>query len=288
MNLNQTDLGHFIDQLTTASKYFGFSETDASTLNTFMNAKYNVRCAPPANGQLNSLCQATECPLAAPSAACDYYVNIGPSGVGNGTAPPAQTGSPSASASTSASSTSATAAATSSAGATTTSGTALSTGTIAGIAIGSAAVLLFAVGLLIFFLRRPAKQPALIPVPYPTGGGYASPSHPSYMSNPHTSFSPSAAGGATLNPHDSYAGYAGAPGFYAPKPDDQAGSGYNVPVGQHPHGGEHSPRPQPQQMAEIAEMDSPQHGVPMRHSVVPPSASPSRYTEPTWESGHHA
>ncbi|KAJ3577784.1 hypothetical protein NPX13_g2781 [Xylaria arbuscula] len=78
MNLNQTDLGHFIDQLIMSSEYYGFSKDDASTLSTFFNSRYNVRCAPAINGQLYSICQAPECPLAAPSPDCDAYVNVGP------------------------------------------------------------------------------------------------------------------------------------------------------------------------------------------------------------------
>ena len=64
MNLNQTDVGYFIRQLTLASQYFGFTETDSSTLETFMNARYNVRCQPPIDGELYSICLADDCPLA--------------------------------------------------------------------------------------------------------------------------------------------------------------------------------------------------------------------------------
>src|ERR1700722_13102378 len=46
MNLNYTQLGYFIDQLTKATVHFGFSDQDAQTLNTQLNSLYNVRCAP--------------------------------------------------------------------------------------------------------------------------------------------------------------------------------------------------------------------------------------------------
>jgi hypothetical protein len=41
------NLGHFIDQPTTASHYYGFSQTDADTLDTNMRSRYAVNCAPP-------------------------------------------------------------------------------------------------------------------------------------------------------------------------------------------------------------------------------------------------
>ncbi|XP_044714955.1 uncharacterized protein HRG_11588 [Hirsutella rhossiliensis] len=43
MDLNHTHIGYFIDQLIAASKYYGFSDPDAETLSTFMNARYNTR-----------------------------------------------------------------------------------------------------------------------------------------------------------------------------------------------------------------------------------------------------
>lgn len=79
MNLNYTDLAHFIDQLSLATVHFGFSEEDAQTLSNNLNSQYNVACAPPitlnpAQGpQLLSLCQATNCPLAEPSPNCALY-----------------------------------------------------------------------------------------------------------------------------------------------------------------------------------------------------------------------
>ena len=90
MNLNFTDLGHFIDQLTQATVHFGFSAEDSQTLSTNLNSMYNVRCAPPvttnpAQGpQLYSLCQADTCPLAEPNPDCAAYVNLTANGLPGG------------------------------------------------------------------------------------------------------------------------------------------------------------------------------------------------------------
>jgi len=230
MNLNQTHLGHFIDQLTTASKFFGFSEADASTLEVAMNARYNVRCSPATNGQLNSLCQAPECPLAAPSADCDAYKDLGPNGPGNSTQP-SQSAASSSSAPPTSSPTTATTVPTSSATDSPTASPAaagssagISSGAIAGIAIGGAAVFLLAAGLYLYWRRHSRKQdpPQIVPVPY--GGGYNSPpSHMSYLgSNHHTSY----AGQSPVVPHDSYMSGLG-PGAWSgsPKPPDELGAG---------------------------------------------------------------
>ncbi|KAI3317326.1 hypothetical protein HD806DRAFT_515560 [Xylariaceae sp. AK1471] len=273
MNLNQTDLGHFINQLTLSSKYFGFSDDDASTLSTYMNSKYNVRCAPAVNGQLYSLCQAPECPLAAPSADCDAYVNLAP-GV-NGTGGAQQTSAPSSSTSpgsTAASIPTSTGSppASSPASPSTSNSMVLSSGAIAGIAIGGAAVVLFAIGLWLFFRRRPTKpQMIAVPSPYTGGGGsYASPTHPYHPSytpttiNPHASFDNSSA------LHESYlapGGGAGYGAFFAPKHPSEAELGVPTPAAA---GSPHSPP-----ITQIAEMESPQ-GMPMRGSL-----SPSRFGE---------
>ncbi|KAI0140197.1 hypothetical protein GGR57DRAFT_488258 [Xylariaceae sp. FL1272] len=248
MNLNQTHLGHFIDQLTLASKFYGFSDADADTLNTYMNAHYNVRCLPADNGQLTSLCQAPECPLAAPSPDCAAYDNLGPSV--NGSSPGGGSGgssnmpSSTSASGLSSSPTSSTPVSTSSASSTppSSSSQALSSGAIAGIAIGGAAVLFLAVGLFLFHRRRHPK-PQTVAVPYTGESGYGSPAPHSHMSytpstNPHTSYTPSSP------PHESYL----APGaFFAPKPPD-AELGVPTPVSPH------SPY-----MPQIAEMESPIH-----------------------------
>ncbi|EFZ02935.1 hypothetical protein MAA_00009 [Metarhizium robertsii ARSEF 23] len=154
MDLNQTEVGYFIEQLIAASKYYGFSDTDATTLSTFMNARYNIRCAPPANGELYSICLANECPLAAPDANCDAYNNIQPYGLTNVTT---QSSTPtpvlpttSTASSTSSTATSTTAAPTAPAG----GSSSLSGGAIAGIAIGAAAASLLTAGMWLFFRRK--------------------------------------------------------------------------------------------------------------------------------------
>ncbi len=271
MNLNQTDLGYFIEQLTTSSKFFGFSDQDADTLSGYMNSKYNVRCAPPVSGQLYSLCQATECPLAEPSPDCADYANLGPSGIGNSTGP-SSTGGASSPTPTSSSSPSASALGTASS----TPGSELSSGAIAGISIGSAAVAFIAVGVLLYIRRRPSN-PQIIAVPY-SGPGYASPSH----ANPHASYPPSA-------PHYSYIAPAPGQGYYVPKPPSEADTGtagYNA-------GGRAMSPQQPQNVpVRIAEMESPPN-LPMRESIPPMGyvdpglvGSPTTHAPVTHMSGH--
>lgn len=253
MNLNQTDIGYFVEQLTLASRYFGFSDEDAQTLDTFMNARYNVRCAPPVNGQLYSICFADECPLAQPSPDCAAYEDLSPGGTSNvtvvtttvGQASPTQT---SATTTTSAAPSSAsTTAAGDTGGSSTDSGShsaVLSGGAIAGIAIGGSAVLLLAAGLLLYF-RRQSKKPHLVPVPIPSGG-YGSPSHashPYYTSNQHMSMASSSA------PHESYAGgHNTVSGFWAPPKPQEMGQSVHETV-MVPRPASMSPR--------IAEMESP-------------------------------
>ncbi|KAM5520455.1 hypothetical protein FOXYSP1_14345 [Fusarium oxysporum f. sp. phaseoli] len=161
MNLNQTHIGYFIDQFITASKYYGFSDTDAATLSTFMNARYNIRCSPPVDGQLYAICLAKDCPLAAPDAECDMYSSIPPYGVNN-TAIPSGTGTtvlPTTlgSSASSSSSLAATSGATSTAAASGSSSS-LSGGAIAGIAIGAVVVSLLAVGVWMFFRHQQRAQ----------------------------------------------------------------------------------------------------------------------------------
>lgn len=82
MDLNYTDIGHFIDQFGQAIHHFGFSEQGANTFMTDFNADYNVRCAPPVTSdgstQLLSLCQDPSCSPTAPSPDCAAYDNLQP------------------------------------------------------------------------------------------------------------------------------------------------------------------------------------------------------------------
>ncbi|KAH0493775.1 hypothetical protein TgHK011_000426 [Trichoderma gracile] len=250
MDLNQTHIGYFIEQLTLASMAYGFSYEDAQTLSTFMNARYNVRCAPAINGQLFSICFADECPLAQPKPDCDAYKEIGPSGTGNGSQPTATAGPGSAtsSATTTSNPPSSTTAAAGDAGPSQDSkpsSAALSGGAIAGIAIGGAAVLLLAVGLLLYFRRRSAK-PHLVPVPVPSDG-YGSPAHPTYSyysSNPHMSMASSVPPEAYMGGHNTV------PGFWQqqqPKPQEMGQGGHDAMAA-----------PRPATMSpQIAEMESP-------------------------------
>lgn len=264
MNLNQTHLGHFIDQLIMSSMYYGFSEEDASTLSTFLTSRYNVRCAPPVNGQLYSICQAPECPLAAPSPDCDAYVNIGPGENGTGGGGPSASPSSTPSSTTPTSSTQPTTNPSSSTAASTEkSGPALSSGAIAGIAIGGAAVVLLAVSIWLYHRRQKAKTQQMVSVPYTGGSGHLSPApgynyHPQYTPTlgPHTSYAPSSA------PRDSHITHGS---FFEPK-QPEAELGVPTPVVSH------SP-------SMIAEMESPLHSA---ASVPVPQG---RFAEPanTWE-----
>lgn len=199
MNLNDTDVGYFINQLALASKYYGFSDEDAGTLENFMNARYNVRCAPSINGQLYSICLADECPLAAPSPDCNAYVNLQPNSATNSTASPS-----SSSTSTTTSSTTLVGSSSSpSSSAAVSSGAALSGGAIAGIAIGGAAVLLLAFGMWLYHRRQKPKQ-TLVPVPV-TASGHASPAstNPCYGSFPDSTIGPSSCRESYMRENDS-------------------------------------------------------------------------------------
>lgn len=188
MELNHTHLGHFINQLTLSAVQFGFSVQDSNTLESQMNARYNVRCQPgitlnAAQGpQLFSLCQSETCPLAAPVADCESYVDLGPQG-----AVKAASASGSATVSSTASSTSLAPSTTSttstasntpsvSPSPTNNSSPALGGGPIAGIAIGGAALTFGFIALLVFLLRKRRQEPPPNSMSY--GGP---PSNPSYV-----------------------------------------------------------------------------------------------------------
>ncbi|KAG8420850.1 hypothetical protein J3458_002774 [Metarhizium acridum] len=191
MDLNQTEVGYFIEQLISASRYYGFLDTDATTLSTFMNARYNIRCAPPVDGELYSICLANECPLAAPNAQCDAYNNIQPYGLTNSstqssTPTPVLPTTPTAS-STSSTATSTTPTPTVPAGG---SSSSLSGGAIAGIAIGAAAASLFTAGMWLFFRRKRRAKAEKPPAPDMSDARSSGlPPQSAYSGNRHDSYS---------------------------------------------------------------------------------------------------
>lgn len=176
MDLNQTHVGYFIAQMGEASRYYGFEESDATTLVSSMQSKYNVRCLPPENNSLTSICLAKECPLAVPSPHCEAYENIQPRGVET-------SGLPSSTSSSSAASPGS-------------EGHAhpLSGGAIAGIAVGGAAVVvLLAIGTWFLYRRqRRSRDQAAGPVqsiaPSSTLFSPQSPYGSQYSPNPHESY----------------------------------------------------------------------------------------------------
>ncbi|MCJ1283728.1 hypothetical protein MMC26_003059 [Xylographa opegraphella] len=193
MNLNYTDLGHFINQLSLATLHFGFSDQDSQTLDTNLNSMYNVRCAPPittnpAQGpQLLSLCQADNCPLAEPNPDCAAYANLTANGVQSGSAS-SQT-STATSAAFTPTSTALASTTTGTAGAQTTSAAAvastssassLSGGAIAGIVIGAVAALILLIGLVVYYLRR--RKSTAQTTPYQPAPVYSQPIEPKHAS----------------------------------------------------------------------------------------------------------
>lgn len=268
MDLNQTHVGYFIDQLIVASKYYGFSDADSNTLMTAMNAKYNARCLPPIDNAVTSICLAKECPVAVPSPNCAVYNNVKPRGVdasaaatGGGPAPTSSSPSSPDPHSSSSSSSS------------------LSAGAIAGIAIGAAVVLLLAVGMALFFCRRSRKHtetapsapgvgpgpgaeaeagagagavmgsPPPAPMPTPSPAGFPPPQY-GYAHKPHESYH-------GRHPTDSYISYAPtspSPGWVEVKPRPEELSAY-TPVS--PSIGS-SPSPYRPEMTQLAEMESPE------------------------------
>lgn len=163
MNLNYTDLGHFINQLSIAVQLYGFSEQDSQTLSGGLNNQYNVRCAPAVseNGevpQLLSLCQAETCPLAVPSADCAAYVNLS---ANDATAAASAASSPVSQATLSSTADARTSSPASA------SSTTLTNGSIAGISIAAIALLLAVIGAVLFYLRRQRSAPEAPVPPYP-------------------------------------------------------------------------------------------------------------------------
>ncbi|KUJ18985.1 uncharacterized protein LY89DRAFT_581946 [Mollisia scopiformis] len=192
MDLNQTDIGYFIDQLALSAAHFGFSQQDSSSLSTQLNAKYNVRCSPPVGTQLYSLCQDETCPLD-PSPDCAAYVDLGPSGVvSSGPAPsstsaqftPSTVATPSA---THSPTTTATSSPTSTQTSAPPSSSTLTSGAIAGIAIGGGALIFAFILALVYLLKKKNKVEASVYEPSPSNPSYITPArtdpHSSYHSN---------------------------------------------------------------------------------------------------------
>ncbi|KFY28043.1 hypothetical protein V493_03126, partial [Pseudogymnoascus sp. VKM F-4281 (FW-2241)] len=201
MDLNFTEIGHFINQLTLSAEFHGFSPTDAQSLELLMNGRYNTRCAPAMSvdalqpPQLFSICQNPTCPLAVPNSDCEAYHNITADGVSSSPSDPSNpaTGTDSEPSSGS---------------------KGLSGGGIAGVVIGAVALIAFIIAA-IFYLRR-KRRPKTPPVPPQPetqwagnsesfigspGQGFLSPqsehfsahspnNRDSYVSNAHTSYSP--------------------------------------------------------------------------------------------------
>ncbi|OBT96406.2 hypothetical protein VE01_05647 [Pseudogymnoascus verrucosus] len=224
MSLNFTEIGHFINQLTLSSEYYGFSTTDAQSLALLMNSRYNIRCAPAVSlnpkqaPQLFSLCQDPTCPLAVPNSDCEAYANLSSEGPSSSSPSPSESSSSTSGPTTITNSESSSSPTESPSAAATSSGSkGLSTGGIAGVAIGGAALLAFIIAA-IFYLRR--KRRPKTPPPQPEqpetrwtgntesfdgsqagGKGYLSPqsenftayspnSRDSYISHAHTSYIP--------------------------------------------------------------------------------------------------
>ncbi len=86
MDLNKGEVGWFIDQAVRGLLSFGFDDADAQFVNTTLSAVFNGRCAPatavipPSAGpQLQAICIAPDCPLAANDTCSAYPSDVAPS-----------------------------------------------------------------------------------------------------------------------------------------------------------------------------------------------------------------
>ncbi|OAQ97128.1 hypothetical protein LLEC1_03224 [Akanthomyces lecanii] len=138
MDLNQAKIAYFIRQIILASKFYGFSDADANSLELLMNNRYNNQCAPADKNMLPSICFAKGCPRALPKSDCNAYNEIKPYGVEDNYS---QTPTPGATGSSSASPTGA-------------AKSDLSGGAIAGIVVGALAGLGLIVGAVWFFFKK--------------------------------------------------------------------------------------------------------------------------------------
>ncbi|KAI3335295.1 hypothetical protein F4824DRAFT_501260 [Ustulina deusta] len=91
MDLNAAEMGYFVEQAVKGLVSFGFSKADAQFVNATLDAKFNERCAPaeaiipPSAGpQLQAICIAPDCALAA-NDTCAAYGTIKAPAVANAT-----------------------------------------------------------------------------------------------------------------------------------------------------------------------------------------------------------
>lgn len=107
MDLDQNELGYFIEQVALSASSFGVAKDDLTIVGNSLNTLFGLRCSPPATAiqaqgpQLQAICIADSCPVA-DGAVCDQYQPVvkpmnatGANGTmtsGNGTATATSTG----------------------------------------------------------------------------------------------------------------------------------------------------------------------------------------------------
>lgn len=91
MGLNAAEMGFFVDQAVRGSLSIGFTDSDAQFVNNTLDTVFNYRCAPPAavipptaGPQLQAICIAPDCSLAA-NDTCSAYDAAVPALVANST-----------------------------------------------------------------------------------------------------------------------------------------------------------------------------------------------------------
>jgi len=78
MDLDASEVGYFITQVGLAAASFGVADEDVTTVGMALNKLFGYRCAPSmailpnATAELQSICQAEDCPIA-PNATCAAY-----------------------------------------------------------------------------------------------------------------------------------------------------------------------------------------------------------------------
>lgn len=277
MDLKSPHIAYFIRQIIIASRFYGFSEADAQTLETFMNARYNTKCAPAENNQLYSICLSNEgCPLAAPKADCDVYANVKPYGLEDPTATPSASSPASTSSEASSGKKS------------------LGGGAIGGIVVGAIAGVALLAGAIWFFLKKrgskkaAAQRPESIAVSHTTAGFHDPSMYSPQMSQSHYDpkhqsqygYFPSNNGHESYfsgQPHDSYMSTSPPPqGWAEVKPQELHGqeitSAPTSPMSEtHPGSPHHIT-----DMRQVAEMESP---YPHAWGRATPTATPQPQEE---------